>query len=95
MVVIGLYVALLWSAVMAAWAARLIGYYPKSHTLMMALGMTCFMACDLNVAANLVLPVGSLTRVVTESLTWMFYGPALCLLVLSAWRSADEVTGSR
>ena len=95
LVVIGLYVTLLWAAVMAAWAARLIGHYPARQTLVMALGMTCFMACDLNVAANLVLPAGSLTRGVTESLTWMFYGPALCLLVLSAWRSADEVTGSR
>jgi hypothetical protein len=95
LVVIGLYVALLWSAVMAAWAARLIGSYPARHTLLMAVGMTCFMLCDLNVAANLVLPAGSVTRVVTESLTWMFYGPALCLLVLSAWRSEEAVMGSR
>ena len=52
----------------------------------MAVGMTLFMLCDVNVAGNLALPPGSLTRVVTESLTWMFYGPALCLISLSAWR---------
>lgn len=86
LVVIGVYVAMLWGSVTAAWAARFIGRYPPGNTLKMALGMTLFELCDVNVAANLALPVGDLTRVVTESLTWMFYGPALCLIALSAWK---------
>ena len=86
LIVIGVYVAMLWGSVTAAWVARAISHYPARNTLLMAIGMALFELCDVNVAANLALPVGTM-RVITESLTWMFYGPALCLISLSAWRA--------
>jgi hypothetical protein len=51
----------------------------------MTAGMVCFLLCDMTVAANLVLPTSSTAYVVTSSLTWMLYTPALVLIAVSAW----------
>ena len=90
LIVIGVYVTLLGASVVAAFAAREIGHFPAANTRLMAIGMALFLLCDITVGANLALPVGHLVRVVTESLTWMFYGPALVLIGLSAWRVEEE-----
>lgn len=85
--VIAVYVTFLWASVVSAWAARAIGHFPSRNTGMMALGMSLFLLCDITVAGNLALPPDSMLRVVTSSLTWMFYAPALVLIALSAWRN--------
>lgn len=82
--VIIVYVSLLWASVSSAWAAVAIGRLPEPNARLLAVGMLCFLACDITVAGNLALPVDSLARVVTSSLTWMFYAPALVLIALSA-----------
>lgn len=90
LVVIAVYVSLLAASVVAAFAARSIGHFPARNTRLFAIGMSLFLLCDITVGANLALPVGHLVRVATESLTWMFYGPAILLLALSAWRGDEK-----
>lgn len=85
--VIAVYVTFLWASVVSAWASRAIGHFPRRNAGMMALGMSLFLLCDITVAGNLALPPDSMMRVVTSSLTWMFYAPALVLIALSAWRN--------
>lgn len=90
LIVIGIYTLMLWVSVTAAWLSRLTGTYPARNALSMAVGLTLFELCDVNVAANLVLPNGSLPRVVTESVTWMFYAPALLCIVLASRKSVPD-----
>jgi hypothetical protein len=90
LVVIGIYTLMLWVSVTAAWLSRLTGTCPARNALSMAVGLTLFELCDVNVAANLVLANGSLPRVITESVTWMFYAPALVCIVLASFKSLPE-----
>lgn len=87
--VIAVYVTFLWASVVAAWVARYSGAFPATNARLMSVGMLLFLFCDITVAGNLALPPTSLARVVTSSLTWMFYAPALVLIACSAWRQAD------
>lgn len=91
LVVICLYVSLLAVSVTAAWTSRLIGHVPRANANLMTAGMVCFLLCDMTVAGNLVLPTTSTAYVITSSLTWVLYTPALVLLAASAWHSPNQL----
>jgi len=93
--VIAAYVAFLWVSVVAAWVSRYTGAFPATNARLMSLGMLLFLCCDITVGGNLALPPTSLLRVVTSSLTWMFYTPALLLIASSAWRAEEDTFVSR
>lgn len=91
LIVICLYVSLLAASVTAAWMSRLIGRVRRANADLMTAGMVCFLLCDITVAGNLVLPMSSTAYVVTSSLTWMLYTPALVLIAVSAWPSPTRL----
>lgn len=78
------YLFLLGASVWAAWAARYLGHLPPANARFAALGLTAFLACDLTVVAGISL--SGTTALVVGSLTWLFYTPALYLLMLSGYR---------
>jgi hypothetical protein len=84
--VISGYVSLLWVSLLSTWMVASMGQMPERNARRLTLGMLCFVMCDVTVGANLALPLDSLARVVSSSLTWMFYTPALVLIALSVYR---------
>lgn len=82
MVLYGIMVSIsLWTAI----ANYLLKVFPRINSLMISLGMICFVLCDINVGLSLILPA-SLTRTLSLDLIWIFYTPALTLLALSGYR---------
>lgn len=82
MVLYGFMVSLsLWTAI----ANYLLKLFPKTNSIMVALGMCFFALCDINVALSLILP-NSLIRSISTNLVWIFYAPALTLLALSSYK---------
>ncbi|TJX15894.1 hypothetical protein E9840_01695 [Tissierella creatinini] len=82
MVLYGFMVSLsLWTAM----ANYLLKLFPKTNSIMVALGMCFFALCDINVGLSLILPEG-LIRTISSDLVWIFYAPALTLLALSGYK---------
>jgi len=65
-----------------AWGVFRRDFYPKLNKWMIALGMTCFFLCDLNVGLSFVSKFA-------DALVWMFYTPALVLLSYSGVKMAN------
>ncbi|CAB9524660.1 Inherit from bactNOG: Membrane [Seminavis robusta] len=89
-IILSIYFCLKCTSLTATYAACLIGKFPLWNAQMTAVGMTMFFICDHTVTGNLLLSQDPTTTdapfyVVTSSLTWMFYGPALLLLSLSGY----------
>ena len=57
--------------------------YPELNKSLIIFGMLSFLACDTTVGFNLILKAGTTPKIITESSTWIFYAPALFLLVQS------------
>ena len=74
-----------------AWVSHLINKLSRLNTYMIAAGMTLFVLCDLTVGLNLALSAIEKTAktefvwMISSSLTWMFYTPALVFLALSGY----------
>ena len=67
--------------------------YNKSKILknfLFALGMTCFFCCDYAIAVQLVFKEFKTVHDIADYLVWLFYMPALVLLVFSYIKSAKS-----
>jgi hypothetical protein len=71
------------------WMSLRIGYFPRTNAILIAIGATCFFIGDYLVGFNLSLEP-TLERARTLFLTWVFYTPAITLLVLSGYRWAKR-----
>lgn len=94
LIAIGVYMVLLALSTTSAWASRYIGRVPVSNANVLTAGMVCFVLCDATVAGNLILPTTETPYVITSSLTWMFYAPALLLIAASAWQAPVQLLKS-
>lgn len=81
---IAVYALALGFSVWAAYAALVIGHFPKANAVLVAIGMTCFAACDVTVGVSIAVPPDQ-PLYALQYLTWTFYTPALVLLVLSGY----------
>ncbi|MCD1653413.1 hypothetical protein K7J14_01705 [Treponema zuelzerae] len=70
MIVYGIYVVL---SLAAAWTVFFHRFFPKKNSWMIALGVSCFFLCDVNVGLSFLSPFAT-------TLVWMFYTPTLLLL---------------
>lgn len=61
-----------------------------SKNLLFALGMTCFFGCDYSIAVRIIFEEIKTVHDVADYLVWLFYMPALVLLVLSYIKSAKS-----
>lgn len=83
MVAVGVIYALFLSAsVWIAWMAPASGRFPAGSAALIAAAMTLFYLCDVTVGVGGV-HEGTAAGVVARNLTWLFYGPALAMLVSS------------
>ncbi len=73
MVVYGVYLVI---SLAVAWSALRRSFFPRRNAWMIALGMTSFFLCDVNVGLSGLSPVAT-------PLVWTFYTPALILLAAS------------
>ena len=67
--------------------------YNKNKILknfLFALGMTCFFCCDYSIAVQLVFKEFKTVHDIADYLVWLFYMPALVLLVFSYIKSAKS-----
>lgn len=77
-----LYALFLSLSVWVAWMAPVVGRFPSRPARMIAVAMTLFYFCDVSVGLGGVFD-GELPGALSRNLTWLFYGPALVLLVSS------------
>lgn len=63
----------------------------RVNAILAATGMICFLACDFTVGLNISLKPG-LWWLLSTSLTWVFYSPALVLLAFSGY-ALKQITG--
>ena len=70
----------LWTAVMN----HIIGIFPRINSLLVSIGMTFFLFCDLSVGFSLILERGNYW-IIADSLNWIFYTPAILLIALSGY----------
>jgi len=78
--VIMAYACFLVTSVYFGWRTLTWGFYPAKNAWMIAIGMTLFLFCDINVG------ISSLPDTpIANNLVWMFYTPALMLLALSGY----------
>jgi hypothetical protein len=66
-------------------AGNFTGYFPVANARMVAGGMILLYICDLTVGLNIILPHDR-SYILSSSLTWFFYLPAITLLALSGYR---------
>jgi hypothetical protein len=83
-----IYAFLLLTSVWAAWGAVIGSLYSSNHSLMIAIGMTFFLFCDLCVGSQLFFTNWLVN--ITSGLVWLFYTPALLLLAISGCRFIEE-----
>lgn len=72
---------------LSIWVAQLtrkIGYFSRSNSLKISIGMILFFLCDLSVGYGIIVDDVIIKDIVT-SVTWIFYTPALLLLSLSSY----------
>ena len=65
-------------------------YYKILKNFLFALGMTCFFCCDYAIAVQLVFEEFKTVHDIADYLVWLFYMPALVLLVFSYIKSAKS-----
>lgn len=82
-IVVLIYGFLLITSLWVAWGTKI--YSAHGASMMIALGMTCFLFCDICVASQMFI-TGWLAAV-ANGLVWLFYVPALLLLALSGYRN--------
>lgn len=83
MLIYGVYIIL---SVYTAWTTFKRNFFDKQTCWLIAIGMTCFFCCDVNVGLS------GFSEIVTP-LIWMFYTPALLLLTYSGLkRNSDTNT---
>ncbi|WFA08949.1 lysoplasmalogenase family protein [Tissierella sp. Yu-01] len=70
----------LWTAVMN----HILGIFPRINSLLVSIGMTFFVFCDLSVGFSLILKKGTYW-IIADSLNWIFYTPAVLLIALSGY----------
>jgi hypothetical protein len=75
-----------------AWMSLAVASFQKPNALLIALGMTLFYVCDINVGIGLS-PDRTSLRLLAENLIWFFYTPALTLLALSVYDFRKLVKG--
>ncbi len=80
-----IYIFLLLTSVWVGWAAKLYGAYAPDASMMIAIGMTLFLFCDICVSGQMF--ITGWPAAVANGLVWLFYAPALVLLALSGYRS--------
>lgn len=87
-IILAIYFCFKCTSVLASFAAIVIGKMPRFNAILVATAMVSFFLCDHTVTGNLLLgqETEKVPYIVTSSLTWMFYGPALTLLALSGYR---------
>ncbi|WP_406241931.1 hypothetical protein ACF3M2_13385 [Tissierella carlieri] len=78
------YVVLLSASLLIAIANLLLKIFPKPNSILVTIGMFFFVLCDLNVGLTMALQLGNFS-LITDSLIWMFYTPALTLIALSGY----------
>jgi hypothetical protein len=78
------YGLLLCFSLWCGFANFVLGLFPAKNAGMIAAGMLCFFCCDICVALDGLLQHG-FDWLLARSLIWIFYGPALFLLALSAY----------
>lgn len=66
-----------------AWGTIRRRFFPKKNAWMIAIGMTCFFLCDLNIGLSTLSPL-------MNTFVWVFYTPALLLLALSGVKPEPE-----
>lgn len=76
-----IYAAFLITSLATAWGTIRRSFYPRKNAWMIAIGLTCFFCCDVNVGIS-ILP----DTPIANNVIWMFYTPALMLLSLSGYR---------
>lgn len=78
------YGAFLIFSVYSGWMTFCRGFFPKRNCLLIAIGLTLFFCCDVNVGLSAILP-----QSVAHNLVWIFYTPALLLLAFSGYGSTE------
>ncbi|MBU5314027.1 hypothetical protein KQI38_18515 [Tissierella carlieri] len=78
------YVILLSTSLLIAIANLLLKIFPRPNSILVTIGMFFFVLCDLNVGLTMALQLGNFS-LITDSLIWMFYTPALTLIALSGY----------
>lgn len=86
-IILAVYFCFKCTSVLASFAAIVIGKMPRPNSILVATGMASFFICDHTVTGNLLFSqeTEKVPYIITSSLTWMFYGPALTLLALSGY----------
>jgi hypothetical protein len=79
------YVFLLLASVWTGWVTTIRSTYPHTNAMMIAIGMTCFLFCDICVICQVFM--SGRPAAVANGLVWLFYTPALLLLALSGYRN--------
>ncbi|MCX7727226.1 MAG: hypothetical protein N2053_10315 [Chitinispirillaceae bacterium] len=62
-----------------------IGYFPSVNSTLIAIGSILFYIGDITVGLNLLLPLG-IGYIISSSLTWVFYLPAIVIFSLSGYK---------
>ena len=83
--VIAVYSLLLCCSLWAGIACAIIGFFPEVNSRLVAVGVGMLYLGDLTVGLNLILPHDT-SYIISTSLTWFFYLPAITLLALSGYR---------
>ncbi len=74
-------------------ATFLIGHFPRCSVNLIIGAVILLYAGDLTVGLNLILPPDR-SQIISTSLTWMFYLPAITLLALSGYRWTEGASGN-
>jgi len=70
-------------------AAPFIHYFPVKNARLIVAGVSCLYAGDVTVGLNIILPQSS-WYIISTSLTWLFYLPAITLFALSGYRWEEK-----
>lgn len=87
------YSVFLCMSVGAGIATNVLGYFPKKNAKIITAGIILFYLCDLTVGLNILFSESGklFENVISSSITWLVYFPALTLLALSGinWKKQD------
>ena len=85
------YSVLLCLSLNAGIITRITGYFPGFNSWLLVAGVVMLYFGDMTVGLNLILPHDR-SYIISTSLTWFFYLPAILLFALSAFRWGGRVT---
>lgn len=78
------YAILLSISLLTAIANLLLKVFPRPNSILITIGMLSFLLCDLNVGFTMALETSTIS-LITDSIIWIFYAPALTLIALSGF----------